>query len=298
MATGPWQTFRIDEHPDFKSLPKDRCTLTMLQGPTPGAIQPVVTDELVLGRGDDLPARIDDRGISRHHARVHRLLGEWCVEDLESTNGTLVNGVKITRVTRLRDGDRIQLGETTLLKVALQDATEAEAVRKLYDSAVKDPLTGIHNRGFFDERLGVEFAYAKRHALPLSVMLLDLDYFKRVNDTWGHQAGDLVLQSVSATVASCIRTEDVFARYGGEELVIIARGLAPEHALAFAERIRATIESRPIAWAAEQLTVTASIGVGMLDAAHPFAHEEELLAAADRAVYQAKNQGRNRVVMA
>jgi diguanylate cyclase (GGDEF)-like protein len=298
MAIGPWQTFRIDEHPDFKSLPKDRCTLTMLQGPTPGAIQPVVADELVLGRGDDLPARIDDRGISRHHARVHRLLGEWCVEDLDSTNGTLVNGVKITRVTRLRDGDRIQLGETTLLKVALQDATEAEAVRKLYDSAVKDPLTGIHNRGFFDERLGVEFAYAKRHGQPLSVMLLDLDFFKRVNDTWGHQAGDLVLQSVSATVASCIRAEDVFARYGGEELVIIARGLEPGHALAFAERIRATIEAQPIPWTTQQLNVTASIGVGMFDAAHPFAHEEELLAAADRAVYQAKNEGRNRVVMA
>lgn len=297
MATGPWQTFRIDEHPDFKSLPKDRCTLTMLQGPTAGAIQPVV-GELVLGRGDDLPARIDDRGISRHHARVHRLLNEWCVEDLESTNGTLVNGVKITRVTRLRDGDRIQLGETTLLKVALQDATEAEAVRKLYDSAVKDPLTGIHNRGFFDERLGVEFAYAKRHAVPLAVMLLDLDYFKRVNDTWGHQAGDLVLQSVASTISGCIRTEDVFARYGGEELVVIARGLEADHALAFADRIRHTIESRPIPWEGQALAVTASIGVGMLDAAHPFAHEEELVAAADRAVYEAKKQGRNRVVLA
>src|SRR5690606_34724783 len=154
----------------------------MLEGPTPGAIQPVTEDELVLGRGDDLPARIDDRGMSRRHARICRVLGHWCIEDLESTNGTRVNGELITSVTRLRDGDRIQLGETTLLKVSLQDATEAEATRKLYESAVRDPLTNAHNRGFFDERLDVEFAYATRHGVPLAVMLLDLDHFKRVND--------------------------------------------------------------------------------------------------------------------
>lgn len=295
MADGPWQTFRIDEHPDYQALPKDRCTLMMIEGPVPGALQPVVGDELVLGRGEDLPARIDDRGMSRRHARVHRLLGHWCIEDLGSTNGTRVNGEVITRVVRLADGDRIQLGETTLLKVSLQDAAEAEATRKLYDSAVRDPLTGIYNRGFFDERLTTEHAYAIRHHTPLSVLMFDLDHFKAVNDTHGHPAGDAVLTAIAEAVARVIRAEDVLARYGGEEIVLIARGLEPPKALALAERVREIVEQTAIPWEGGALRVTASVGVATLHAGRRFERAEELLAAADRAVYRAKNEGRNRV---
>ncbi len=288
---------RIEALPDYESLPKDRCLLTMLQGPTPGAIQPV-TQEVVLGRGEDLDARIDDRGMSRQHARIFKVGGRFYVEDLGSTNGTRVNGEKIATQRALEDGDRIQLGESTLLRITLADAEEAEAARKLYESAVRDPLTGVYNRGHFDERLDTEFAYAARHKVPLTVMLFDLDHFKRVNDTWGHPAGDAVLVAAARAVSGAMRAEDGFARYGGEEFVIIARGIEHPDALAMGERIRHTVAELVIAHEGLELRATCSIGIATMDEAHLFAHPEELLSAADRAVYQAKAQGRNQVCSA
>lgn len=297
MTDGPWKTFRIDEHPDYEALPKDRCTLTMLQGPAPGAIQPVLGQEFVMGRGEDLDSRIDDRGMSRRHARVFQLLGQWCVEDLGSTNGTRLNGAPVIRPMRLSDGDRIQVGETTVLKVSLMDATEAAASRKLYESAVRDPLTGAHNRGHFDERLQSEFAFAKRHSAALSVVLLDLDHFKSVNDTHGHQAGDHVLVTMAQVAMQTVRQEDVFARYGGEEFVVLTRLDAP-HTQSFAERLRKAIGAMVVEWEGTHIPVTASVGVATHDVATPYDHAEQLLAASDRAVYRAKNEGRNRVCVA
>ena len=166
----------------LKALPRDRLMLMMLTGPNPGAIQEV-TGEIVLGRGIDLPARIDDRGMSRRHARVFKVGGTFYVEDLGSTNGTRLNGELVEGQRDLKDGDRIQLGETTLLRVSLQDQHEAHAARRLYQSAVLDPLTQVFNRGHFEERLKSEHAFSKRHKIPLTVLFFDLDKFKPINDT-------------------------------------------------------------------------------------------------------------------
>jgi two-component system cell cycle response regulator len=293
-----WKTMRIEALRDFDiNLPRDSCLLTMLEGPTPGAIQQV-GDECVLGRGEDLPARIDDRGMSRRHARIFKLEGRFYVEDLGSTNGTRVNGVRVPGAHKLEDGDRIQLGESTLLRATMVDAREAEAARKLYESAVRDALTNTFNRGHFDERLQAEFAFAIRHGVPLSVLMLDIDYFKKVNDTYGHPAGDAVLAAAATAIAGAIRTEDELARYGGEELVIIARGIDHQHALFMGERIRATIEALTITHEQHVIHVTASLGVATMDETVRFAQPDELLSAADRAVYAAKNAGRNRVCSA
>ncbi|MBZ0117601.1 MAG: diguanylate cyclase [Sandaracinaceae bacterium] len=290
-----WKTMRIEALKTDESLPRDRCMLTMISGPTPGAIQPVSGHELVLGRGEDLEARIDDRGMSRRHSRIFKVEQHFYLEDLGSTNGTHVNGVKLTTRHRLADGDRIQVGESTVLRVSLQDAREAEAARKLYESAVLDPLTHVHNRGAFDERFRTEFAFASRHSVPLTVMMIDLDFFKKINDTRGHQAGDAVLQSVGACLKSAIRAEDMIARYGGEEFVLLARGIEKVPSLQLAERIRATIEALAIPWEGGDLKVTSSIGVAVLEPSQALEHPEQLLSIADHAVYRAKNQGRNRV---
>jgi two-component system, cell cycle response regulator len=294
MPTDGWKTMRIEALPDLENLPRDRCLLTMLQGPTPGAIEPV-GEELVLGRGEDLPSRIDDRGMSRRHARIFKVEGRFYVEDLGSTNGTRVNGERIPAPVKLADGDRIQLGESTLLRVTLVNAHEAAAARKLYDAAVRDPLTQLYNRGHFDERLIAEFAFAIRHGVPLTVMMLDIDHFKRVNDTHGHPAGDAVLVAVAKAVSASVRAEDELARYGGEELVIIARGIDHISSLQMAERVRAAIEALEVPIESGALRVTASIGVATMDPETVFAQPEELLSAADRAVYRAKDLGRNRV---
>lgn len=283
------------EAQSWRELPKDRCTLVMLTGPTPGAIQPVGAQPIVMGRSAELPARIDDPGISSRHARIYLQGGQFWVEDLGSTNGTRLNGQPLEGRQALKDGDRIQLGQNTLIRASLQDATEQEAAQKVYDAAVRDPLTGLFNRGHLDVMLVREFAYSVRHGIPLCVLFLDLDYFSKVNNTYGHQAGDLVLRTVADAVAETIRTEDLAARYGGEEFVLVARGITREHGCVLGERVRIIIEGLAVPWQAETLRVTTSIGVAAYDASTPYGKLEELIAAADRAVYRAKNEGRNRV---
>jgi len=297
MAKALNKTMRLEPGaaPQWQELPKDRCTLVMLTGPTPGAVQPVGNEPLVMGRGADVSAQIDDPGISSRHARIFLYGGRFWVEDLESTNGTYVNGCKLVGKQMLNDGDRIQLGQDTLIRVALQDATEQEAAQRIYEAAVRDPLTRLFNRGHLDKMLYREYAYAVRHRSPLAVLFLDLDHFSAVNNTHGHQAGDMVLRTIAHLIHKMVRTEDLVARYGGEEFVLVARGLNKEQACILGERVRSTIEAQELVWGDAALKVTTSVGVAAYDAATPYATLDELVAAADRAVYQAKNDGRNRV---
>jgi len=293
------KTFRIDQHPDYKALPKDRCTLTMLTGPTPGAIQPVSGEaDVVLGRSEELPARIEDRGISGHHARIYCHQGAFWVEDLSSTNGTFVNGMRLASAHQLMDGDRIQLGENTLIRVSLQDATEQEAARRMYNAAVQDPLTGVFNRGHLEASLVSEFAFALRHKVPLSVLFVDLDHFTKVNNTYGHQAGDAALQLTAQAIQNAVRIEDMVTRYGGEEFVLVARGIDSAGGAILAERVRRTVESITIPFRGQAIRITASVGVATHEPNTPYDSHEQLIAAADRAVYRAKAEGRNRVCQA
>lgn len=289
-------TFRMDQGPDFEELPKDRCTLTMLTGPTPGVIKTLTSGSLTIGRDEDLGWPVEDRGVSGRHARIGLERGWFEIADLGSTNGTYVNGRRLHEPQRLRDGDKIQLGEHTLIRVSLQDETEQQAARRMYEAAVKDPLTGIYNRGHLEAVLVSEFAYAARHKTPLSVIFVDLDHFTQVNNTYGHQAGDAVLQAVAQAMKNAIRTEDMVARYGGEEFVMLARGVDLNGSLVMAERIRWIIESMSTPYDDRSLTITASLGVSCFEAATPFETVQHLVAAADRAVYRAKAEGRNRVV--
>jgi diguanylate cyclase (GGDEF)-like protein len=281
-------------------LPKDRCTLTMLTGPTPGAIQSLSSaqGEIVLGRDESLPARIADRGISGEHARIVFVAGVFAIEDLDSTNGTYVNGARLTSSVQLFDGDRIQLGENTLIRVSLQDATEQEAAQRMYHAAVYDPLTQVFNRGHLDAMLVSEFAYAVRHSFPLSILFIDLDHFTEVNNAYGHQAGDAVLAATAAAIRSSVRIEDLVARYGGEELVVVARSIDSPGAQIIAERVRRKIEAGTVSFQGTAIRVTASVGVATHDPTTPYDNVAQLVAAADRAVYLAKAEGRNRVCTA
>ncbi len=290
-----WQTFRIDEHPDFAALPREYCTLTMIQGPAPGAVQPVGKDPVVLGRDPELPCWIDDRGMSRRHARVFTMAGQFFVQDLESTNGTRVNGMMLDRPHQLRDGDRIQVGENTVLRVALLDAQEHEAQQRMFRAAITDPLTGLCNRGYLDDRLASEFAFAHRHRVPLAVLFLDLDHFKRINDNFGHAVGDEALRRSAEALRKELRQEDLLGRYGGEEFILVARGTERDGASTLAERLRQAIADLELTSEGKRVPLTVSVGVAVYQPDGPFTHPEELVAAADRAVYRAKEGGRDRV---
>jgi two-component system, cell cycle response regulator len=291
------QVITLGEGPrSTRPVPKrDRCTLTMLSGPTTGSLYTVADDEdLLVGRGSEASARVQDAGLSRLHARVWREAESYKIEDLGSTNGTYVNGRRLDDAQVLKEGDRIQMGGTVMFRVHLQDAVEQEATRRLYESAVRDALTQTHNRRYLDERLQAEFAFARRHLTPLSVLLIDLDHFKRINDTLGHLAGDAVLRVVATALQRMLRTEDVVARYGGEEFCVLARGTDARNAMIVGERIRRMVEGLQIPWEGKPVRVTLSVGVATMDETHPFGSVQALVGAADAALYRAKQAGRNR----
>lgn len=250
--------------------------------------------EMVVGRATDAHIHLDEDGISRHHARF-RVREDGSVEllDLRSRNGTCVNGDRFEQ-TILRDGDRVQIGGTTILKFSYQDEVEEQLQKNLYESATRDALTGVLNKRALTEALGREHAFAIRHERPLSAALFDIDHFKRVNDTYGHAAGDAVLSQAASRVRSTLRAEDVFARYGGEEFAAVMRDTPAAAAMQCMERVRRAVEAAPFVFESTAIPVTVSIGVATLTAGrHP--SPGSLLEDADRALYVAKRTGRNRV---
>jgi two-component system, cell cycle response regulator len=270
-------------------------TLTVLVGGDVGAVYTLHAASSVLGRKEDAEVVLVDEGISRQHARIVRNGGaNYEIEDLGSTNGTSVDNVRVTGKVWLRDGARIRCGDT-LLRFALQDEVEQQASRRIYEMSVRDGLTGLYNRRHFDERVESEFAFAIRHGTPLAVMMCDIDHFKLVNDRHGHRGGDHVLRVVADTLREGVRTEDLVARYGGEELAVIARGIDAVGARAFAERIRALMERAEIRWEDASISVTLSIGVAHNRSGPTVKSADQLVAAADQALYAAKRAGRNRV---
>jgi diguanylate cyclase (GGDEF)-like protein len=185
-----------------------------------------------------------------------------------------------------------------LVAACLDSAANQERIKLM---GLTDPLTGLGNRRYFERRCEEEIVSARRHASPLACMFLDIDRFKRINDTLGHPAGDEVLRRVAAIVRSEMRGSDVLARFGGEEFVVLLPQTGLRQAMDIAERVRRAIGSRPIESAAlPALEVTVSIGLAALPAALPGEGAGEaagaLIAAADRALYRAKQAGRNRVL--
>jgi len=274
---------------------RDRAYVIVIAGPNVGEMFQV-SGLTEIGRGQEVAIRIHDSEISRRHARLVTKAGNVVVEDLGSTNGTFVNGEAIESVA-LADGDKIQVGTTTILKFSYHDDLDEQFQRHMYEAALRDGLTGAYNKKFLSDRLESELAYARRHQSPLSLVLLDLDHFKKVNDTHGHLAGDYVLRAMAKGINDSVRKEDVFARYGGEEAAILSRGIDSGGAVLFAKRLRHWIEMFPFVYEGTRLVVTASLGV----ATYPDLPVEEgdaLVQKADEALYAAKEGGRNQVVAA
>lgn len=273
---------------------RDHATLTFVEGPMQSAIVTLAPGaSIVLGRGADADLRIPENSVSRRHARIRWDGAGYLIEDLDSA-GTWVNGWRVTSWRPLPSGARVQLGGKVRLRFDLHDADEQRVLSDLYEAAVRDALTGAYTRRYLHERLHAELSYAARHELPVALLMIDLDRFKEVNDHFGHQAGDVVLRLVVAQLRQTLRPEDVLVRYGGEELCVLLRGLDSDSALVLAERLRSEIAALRIPANGKELHVTISIGVA---AAHPAGDKltpAALLERADRALYRAKREGRNR----
>jgi diguanylate cyclase (GGDEF)-like protein len=277
-----------DPHPD-------RATLTMLAGPDAGASFAVSTAEITLGRSRSSTIPIDELSVSRHHARILREgEGRYCIEDLGSTNGTFVSGRRVKQ-SPLRSGDRIQIGREAVLRFAMVDEIEETMQRRLYETASRDTLTGLLNRRTLFERLAAEIAHSTESGEDLGLLMIDVDHFKRVNDTFGHVAGDQALRAVALSGAQALRAGDHFARYGGEEMAVVARGADRTSATALAERFRRIIADVRVEVGGGAVGMTVSVGVAVLSECTRWTNGLDLVALADERLYQAKQSGRNRV---
>jgi diguanylate cyclase (GGDEF)-like protein len=272
----------------------DRALLLRMDGLHAGSVIAIERLPFTIGRHPTNVLRIDEESISRFHARITRENDGFVLEDLESRNGTFVAGARVKR-QRVEDGTSLSLGAQVTFRFQLTDTRQERLLRRLYESSTRDALTGAYNRSHFDERLRSELAFAGRHRTETSLVLLDIDHFKRVNDTYGHQAGDLVLKELAALSQRSLRTEDVFARFGGEEFGVILRGIHLQGAHKLAERLRIALESTPIQAGDRQIRVTLSAGCASIACASS-PTPEEIVKIADRRLYAAKAAGRNRVI--
>jgi two-component system cell cycle response regulator len=274
---------------------RDRAYLVVLAGASVGEMYKIDVQTTVIGRGQRAQIRLLDDGISREHAQLVQRGERVVLEDLGSTNGTYCNGLRVDK-KELADGDKILVGSTTILKFTYHDNLDEIFQKQMYESALRDGLTKVFNKRYFTDRLENEFTFAVRHGTPLSLVLFDVDHFKRVNDGFGHQAGDHVLLEISTLLAGSLRVEDVFARYGGEEFAVICRGSDLAQGQVVGERLRKAVEGHRFVYEDKHIPVAISVGVaGLPDP--DVGDASDLIGMADAALYRSKNDGRNRVTV-
>jgi diguanylate cyclase (GGDEF)-like protein len=251
-------------------------------------------DTLTIGREQSNDLSLVDGSVSRFHARLDRCEEGYMLRDLGSTNGTIVDNEIVTQ-HKLVGGETIRFG-SFIFKFLRASGIEAQYHATVYNAMTRDGLTGAFNKNYLLDSLAQEIARSQRCNRPLSVLLMDIDYFKKVNDTYGHLVGDEVLREFSKRISLAKREDDLLCRYGGEEFVLILGETNLDDAIAIAENCNQYVSSQAFATSAGDIPVTVSLGVAQLptspiaaDAAHA------LLESADQQLYRAKESGRNRV---
>ncbi len=255
-------------------------------------------EESIIGRDPSADISIPDQLISRKHAKVLRKDGKVTIEDLSSSNGTVINGNKIEAGTpiALTKEDMIKLGNI-VLKFLPAGHIEIVYYGNFDQKANSDAMTQCFNKGYFLQAIDAEVKRAKALGNPLSLMFFDLDHFKKVNDTHGHDAGDFVLIEFAKLVreSGLYKQKDIFARYGGEEFCLLMPGATKEDTAKIAEAIRAKVHTHDFNFKGTRIPVTTSLGVSELKDEMGSA---EFIKAADQALYTSKQSGRNRVTVA
>jgi two-component system, cell cycle response regulator len=283
----------------FGSISAYIPTLTFLSGPALGKEIPLVHRQITLGRGSDCDVLIADPAVSRKHLQIccREIVkkGESpklkvVLSDLGSSNGTLVNYTSVRRAV-LKPGDKIFLGRT-ILKFDHRDLAEQCFFDEIYRLATTDSLTSLLNKASITRTLSEEIGDALRYRRWISIILMDLDGFKSMNDLNGHLVGDRILQSVANTLKTALRKRDKAGRFGGDEFLIILPETGVKGSAQVAERIRKTIETTISAELNLPSGISASLGIASCRT--DIASAEELLERADVALYRAKSLGRNR----
>ncbi|MBM4068109.1 MAG: GGDEF domain-containing protein [Planctomycetes bacterium] len=258
-----------------------------------GARYTLSDQPLVIGRGNECEIRINDHSVSRRHARIQPAADGYYAVDLQSTNGTYVNDVPAA-MCKLKDGDYLRVGNC-IYRFLMGGNVEAEYHEEIYRLTIIDALTDIHNKRYFLEFLDRELARSSRYDRPLSLVMIDIDRFRSINEELGHLGGDFTLRELAARIKGNIRKEELFARYGGEEFAVVLPETNADGAGKLADRLVAAISSKEFHYEDRIYQVTISIGVSTTQGETDIS-PQELIRRSDEKLYQAKREGRNRVV--
>lgn len=287
--------------PEQKRAKRDiRPALVFLNGDLLAVPIPLEREEVILGRALEADVRINDSKISRKHARINLIKEndstEYLLTDLNSRDGTFLNGERISQES-LQNGDKITIG-SHILRFELLDEIDREYHRQIHRLISHDDLTGLlSSRSFFSE-LRREASLSKNNQRPFCVLMMDIDFFKDVNDTYGHLTGSRTLEEIGSCITKILRSGDAAARFGGEEFAAFLLDAELAQGMVAAERVRAEIERNKFTVVShgkpsQKHHVTISVGVASFpaDSKDPI----ELVEMADSALYRAKREGRNRV---
>lgn len=267
--------------------------LVQVRGPDLGRRLLLNDRTVTIGRDPESTVVLRSDSVSRYHARIEPWENGHRVVDNQSTNGTYRNQVQVGSNSPLVAGDYIQVGDA-IFKYLSGDNIEVAYHEEIYRLTIEDSLTQTANKRALLDFLEKEFARAKRYQRDLAVIMVDLDHFKRINDTFGHLMGDFVLRDFAKLVAARIRREEMFARYGGEEFCLVLPEMDKDKALRFAETLRGLCEDHVFSFESNTVRMTVSLGISVV--LEHMTRPEETLMAADENLYKAKNEGRNRVV--
>ena len=279
-----------------------RPALVFLTGDLIAVPIPLEREEVILGRALEADVRVNDTKVSRRHARINAVSDaesettNYILSDLSSRSGTFLNGQNISQEI-LQNGDKITIGDH-ILRFELLDEIDREYHQQIHRLLSHDDLTGLlSSRSFFSE-LRRESARAKDKSRPFCVLMMDIDHFKAVNDTFGHLTGSKTLEEIGVCIMMNLRSGDAAARFGGEEFAAFLLDAELAQGLIAAERIRSEIENYQFSIIrrgkpSEKHHITISIGIASFpnDSSDPI----ELVEMADSALYHAKREGRNRV---
>jgi diguanylate cyclase (GGDEF)-like protein len=269
--------------------------LVIFSGANSGRRHKLRLGTTTIGRSPTTDISLCDDRISRVHCAIEWTGEAITIEDKASTNGTFVDSRRVNRAC-LSPGMTVQLGHS-MMKIEYKTEAEIRLEESLLYSATFDTLTGIFNRYHFTKLASMEVAYASRHGLPAGIIMADIDGFKSVNDTYGHQWGDFVLSTFANIIVKNKRTEDLLARYGGDEFIILPRGEVGQDTMyAYCERIRQAVEDYKFNFDSAPIGIRVSIGFHFkkIGRDNPETMLSDLIHNADQALYLAKEKGRNR----
>ncbi|MFT7685950.1 MAG: two-component system cell cycle response regulator [Candidatus Azotimanducaceae bacterium] len=294
----------MSDNTQFRELPEGpqqapvtdgkRPCLIMIKGDFIGEVYELDPSVTMIGRSDDVNLTVSDISISRRHAMIVYRDKEFYVSDLDSTNGTFVNKELVGSARLLREGDKLTVG-SIIFKFSYQDDEDTEYHMMLRNMAIKDGLTRIYNKRYFNEMLDKEFDFNLRNNSGLSVVMFDIDHFKTVNDTYGHPAGDHILKEIARLVEHAARGYDIFARFGGEEFIFLMRAAQLDAAINLANRVRSAVETHKFVYDDTEIKITVSLGVSHWDGNDSQTSAKCIIEAVDKKLYEAKHNGRNTV---